>query len=100
MPIEYLELEREHISIIEKMWEKLNRIHYEVSEFFSDEYLNKKFVDRKNEILEKSKHGILKIFIAKDADTKNIIGYCVCSVCDGIGEIDSIFVEEPYSSQP
>ncbi len=96
MTIEYLELNREDIAIIEKMWEKLNRIHHEASKFFSDEYLNKKFIDRKNEILEKAKDGLLKIFIAKDTDTNNIFGYCVRSACNGLGEIDSIFVEEPY----
>ncbi len=59
-------------------------------------YNNKTFNDRKKELLEKAEDGILKIFIAIDMDTEKIIGYCVCSIRNNIGEIDSIFVEEIY----
>lgn len=96
MNIQYLEKNADDISMIEALWNKLNGLHSQLSPFFQDEYGNKKFADRKKELLEKAEEGILKIFIAMDADSGNLAGYCVCSVVDGTGEIDSIFVEEGY----
>ena len=96
MSIEYIEIKNEEIFIIKKLWKKLNKFHSNLSPFFSEEYLNKKFIDWKKELLEKTEKGILKILIAKDINTKNIVGYCICSINNNIGEIDSIFVEESY----
>jgi len=44
MSIEYIEINKEELSIIEKLWENLNQLHSDLSPFFSEEYLNKKFM--------------------------------------------------------
>jgi len=36
------------------------------------------------------------LVIAADSETGKNIGYCICSVFNDYGEIDSIFVEEQY----
>ena len=96
MNIGYFEKDANDISMIENLWNKLNSLHSGLSPFFPDEYRNKAFNERKNELLEKAGNGILKIFIAMNMDNGNMAGYCVCSINDSIGEIDSIFIEEEY----
>lgn len=96
MDIEYSEISRDEIFLIENLWIRLNRLHSEISPFFAEEYARKKFSDRKDELLKKGDAGILKIMIAKDKETRVIAGYCICSVIQETGEIDSIFVEETW----
>ena len=96
MDIEYSEISSDEISLIENLWIKLNRLHSETSPFFAEEYAQKNFSDRKDELLKKGEEGILKIMIAKDKETRVIAGYCICSVIQDRGEIDSIFVEEAW----
>ncbi len=96
MGIEYSEISRDEIFLIENLWINLNRFHSEISPFFAEEYAQKNFSDRKNELLKKAEEGILKILIAKDKETGVIAGYCICSVIQDRGEIDSIFVEEAW----
>ena len=91
MNIAYTETGISEFSRIEHLWIKLNNIHAASSPFFSDEYADKKFCERKDEFLEKSKSGVLKVFLAEDPCTQSVIGYCVCSVVQHVGEIDCDF---------
>ena len=55
------------------------------------------FDRRKKELLEKSGKGAMRIDIAKDANTRVIIGYCISTISEKKqGEIESIFIEEDY----
>jgi nicotinamidase-related amidase/GNAT superfamily N-acetyltransferase len=90
----YSEKDEKDLDLIGDLWVKLIRFHTELSPYFTEEYSNKSFFDRKKELLEKSENGILKIFIAEDK--RIIIGYCICTIKAGAGEIDSIFVEKEY----
>lgn len=94
MEVEYSEIEYDQLQLIKDLWEKLNNIHSEKSIYFVEEYSKKTFDKRREELFEKSENGILKIFIAKYRE--KIIGYCICSIVDNIGEIDSIFLDEGY----
>jgi ribosomal protein S18 acetylase RimI-like enzyme len=52
---------------------------------------------RKKQLQEKSYQGELRIDLARDAITKEFIGYCVTSVDQAKqGEIESIYVEKDY----
>ena len=94
MGIEYSDLEKEEIFLVEPLWVKLNRVHTETSPFFSGEYGRKTFASRREEWLKKCEEGTVKIMIAKDGES--LAGYCICSVIRGTGEIDSIFIEEAW----
>jgi diamine N-acetyltransferase len=96
MNIEFFEKDQKELQLIKNLWEKLNKIHADTSPFFSEEYASKSFVERAYELCEKARNGIMKILIARDSDADAIIGYCIYSIINGTGEIESIFVENAY----
>jgi ribosomal protein S18 acetylase RimI-like enzyme len=99
MDIIYLEVDEQEIDIIRPLWEKLRDYHQGLSLYFAGRYIEFTFQRRKEELLKKSRNGSLKIDIAKDNDTKWLIGYCVSSISDELeGEVDSIYIEEDYRS--
>ena len=95
--IEYLEKNRDDLDIIRPLWEKLNAHHITVSKYFKDSRTATTFDMRKKQLMEKSYQGTLRIDLARDAITKEYIGYCVTSVDqEKQGEIESIYVEKDY----
>ncbi len=99
MNISYLEVNEHEIDIIRPLWEKLKDHHLELSPNFAERYIEFTFDERKEELLNKSKKGFLKIDLVKDEDTEWLIGYCISSISDELmGEIDSIYLEEKYRS--
>jgi GNAT superfamily N-acetyltransferase len=55
------------------------------------------FEIRKQNLLEKSGGGALRIDLARDADTGTLIGYCISTIsAKKQGEIESIYVEPDY----
>jgi ribosomal protein S18 acetylase RimI-like enzyme len=77
-----------------ELWEELNQIHFEKSVDFKRHYKVFTFATRKESIVRHTENGKLLVVIASCNDLK--IGYCISSVVDGIGEIDSIFVKSDY----
>lgn len=99
MNIKYIKLNNSQIDVIKPLWQKLKVHHHELSTHFPQRYLQSKFEERKEEILEKSENGELKIDIVKDDEKNEYIGYCISSISeDNVGEIDSIFLDENYRS--
>ncbi len=99
MYVTYLEVNRHEIDIIKPLWEKLRDYHQGLSPNFAKRYIELTFQMRKEELLKKSKNGSLKIDIAKDRDTKWLVGYCISSISEELeGEVDSIYIEEDYRS--
>ncbi|UCD08473.1 MAG: GNAT family N-acetyltransferase [Dehalococcoidales bacterium] len=97
MNIEYSVTNEEGIDIVAPLWKKLNEHHGEISRHFGYDYPDRKWVNRKNELLHDADGGKIRIDLARDADNKEVVGYCISSVKrDGLGEIDSIFVESDY----
>jgi GNAT superfamily N-acetyltransferase len=82
---------------VRPLWEKLNQLHYSVSPYFRNRFLNNTWEDRKADLLQKC----LKLFLeyAIDEDTQHLVGYCISTIDKEkvtVGEIDSIYIEEPY----
>ena len=95
--IEFLEKNQNDLDIIRPLWERLNAHHITVSKYFKDSRAATTFDMRKKQLLEKSYQGALRIDLARDAVTKEFIGYCVTSVNqEKQGEIESIYVEKDY----
>ena len=95
--IEYLEKNQNDLDIIQPLWEKLHAHHLAVSKYFKDSRATITFETRKKMLIEKSFEGALRIDLARDAVTKEFIGYCVTSVNkEKEGEIESIYVEKDY----
>ncbi len=87
----YLELGADYIDMIRPLWEGLNEHHLVRSPNFRQHYEQMTFDTRKRDLLKKQQLRI--IVAAKEGHT---IGYCVCTIHEETGEIDSIFVEEEY----
>ena len=99
MSISYIELDNEHIDSIRSLWEKLRDHHKELSPYFPERYVELTFQERKEDLLEKSEKGILRIDAAYDEAAEQYIGYCISSISDEkIGEVDSIYLDKKYRS--
>lgn len=84
------------IELIKPLWEKLNLIHFEKSVYFKSKYEKFTFDRRMESIYKKAEKGIIKIDMLLNSDTGNYVGYCLSSIEDNLGEIESIFIESPY----
>lgn len=95
--VEFIEGNENLLDEVRILWEELIQDHRVKSRYFTSGYENRKFLDRKAGLLEKAKKAVLRIDLVKDSDTKQTIGYCICSVsCEKIGEIDSIYIVPGY----
>ncbi|MEP6936139.1 MAG: GNAT family N-acetyltransferase [Nitrospirota bacterium] len=81
------------IDAIRPLWEKLRAYHAPLL----DERPPFLFEPRKQQILGKAAAGELRIELVKIASCATEVAYCISTVsADGCGEVDSIFVEEPF----
>ncbi|OGN89086.1 MAG: hypothetical protein A2158_03275 [Chloroflexi bacterium RBG_13_46_14] len=97
MNIKYSVTDEEGIDIVASLWEKLNEHHGGISRHFSFDYPDRNWINRKNELLHDADGGQLRIDLARDTDNGVLVGYCISSIKrDGLGEIDSIFIESDY----
>ncbi len=74
------------------MWSKLTRDASRHSTHFSRYFREKSWEERKGELLNKASRGPLRIDIATHSGQE--LGFCISSVIDGAGEVESLFVEE------
>jgi len=79
---------------IKELWEKLKTIHQDKSPYFENYFKEFTFQKRKEQLNSYARKGELFLIIAKIYEEK--IGYCIASVKENIGEIDSIYVKEKY----
>lgn len=79
---------------VKELWEELNQFHCNKSVNFKKDYTTFTFATRKESIVRHIENGKLLVVIAYCNNLK--IGYCISSVVDEIGEIDSIFVKSDY----
>ncbi|MDR2612923.1 MAG: GNAT family N-acetyltransferase [Deltaproteobacteria bacterium] len=82
------------IGDIEELWIRLNQIHFQNSPDFKHRYKDFTFQKRKQSLLSCASKGKLSITVAYDGSEK--VGYCVSSIADNIGDIDSIYVKPGY----
>jgi len=84
------------IELMKPLWEQLNSMHYDKSVYFKKKYEKFTFEKRMESINEKAQKGILKLDMLLDRDNGNYIGYCLSSIEDNLGEIESIYIENQY----
>lgn len=88
------------IEIIRPLWEHLNEHHCVRAGFFRDYYTKISFDDRKDFFRRRAASGALRLDLALEAGTGDrCVAYCVTSLSKELeGEIESIFVEQPFRS--
>jgi len=94
MNVHYVIGNEELLDAIQFLWEELNKMHLEKSVHFKDFYSKNTFEIRKEALLKAAQKGQILIVLAYDEDF--LIGYCVASLVDEVGEIDSLFVSASY----
>ncbi|MBN1698877.1 MAG: GNAT family N-acetyltransferase [Spirochaetales bacterium] len=84
----------DEIKRIEPLWKELNRLHAGESVYFGGYFRTRTFRDR-CEAFYKRKPSELRIEIVSAGGED--VGYCVATASeDGAGEIDSLFLKEPW----
>lgn len=97
MIIQYDVTGEEGLVLISPLWEKLTEHQGKLSPYFRDYFTQRSFIERRAEILEKSKFGSLRVDLAKDSDNGQIVGYLVSTITkDKQGHIESIYIEPQY----
>jgi len=88
--MEYIDIAYNDICLIKDLWEK-NRIYHETSsEYFGHAYRDICFEDRM-EKFQSFDDAMLKITICKE--NKSVIGYCISTITETVGELVSIHVD-------
>jgi ribosomal protein S18 acetylase RimI-like enzyme len=83
---------------IQSLWQKLNQHHAAVSPHFPADFQAKTFASRKQALLEKYANGVMRVDIA--IFQAKSIGYLVSAIrADGVGEIESIYVDDGFRGQ-
>jgi ribosomal protein S18 acetylase RimI-like enzyme len=96
--IEYTEADRQDLETIRGLWQELIAHHQALApDYFASHYARMTFDLRKKDLLEKSGKGALRIDLARERATGELVGYCVSTISEhGQGEIDSIYVVQDY----
>jgi len=96
----YTEVGVDGIDAVRALWEKLNVHHAGMSPHFGGQLKLRTFEARKQQLLAKADAGRLWIELVASASDEVKVAYCICTVsADGVGEIDSIFVEQHLRGQ-
>jgi len=97
MAIEYTETNADSVDLTNNLWRKLIEHHAAKSRYFSAQIAKRTSEQRNKELLTRFEKGNIRIDLARDTDTHELVGYCISTIsADSEGEVQSIFVEEDY----
>jgi ribosomal protein S18 acetylase RimI-like enzyme len=88
---EIFDISFDKIGVIKNLWEKNRQYHEVSSEYFSETYRSMCF-DERIKVFGEFDKDMLKITVAKDND--EYIGYCISTIVEGKGELESLHVDE------
>lgn len=91
--MEIKEINKSEIHIIKGLWEKLNKIHLHDSIHFKDHFETFTFEKRCKKLISKDSNNI-KIDVLFNEQLP--VGYCISTIDDETGEIESLYVEEQF----
>ena len=95
-PPVYADISLQDIIQIQPLWEKLNTLHYQDSIYFKDHYANFTF-EKRVELIHRMPAEQVKITLVMQNGAA--LGYCLSTVADGSGEVDSLYVDEALRGQ-
>lgn len=99
MSIELIERDIEELCSIEPLWRQLNEIHKAKSVNFGRVYEYYTFEKRMEGLIAGFPKGKQLLNILINTETNEDIGYCLSTIEDGAGEIESIFIKPEYRRQ-
>ena len=83
-----VELNKNDLPQIRPLWEELNKLHGKYSTHFQKHFRSFTFDDRLKQIEKKESFSV---FVAEESS--KCVGYCIVSVENQVGEIDSIYID-------
>jgi ribosomal protein S18 acetylase RimI-like enzyme len=86
----------ERLDAVGPLWEQLNEHHRQRAGVFAAEYAARSYRERRAGLLAKARTAQLVIDLARDPAMGACVGYCISTVRDSVGEVDSIFVTAAY----
>ena len=92
--MEITKIENKSIHQVKTLWEKLNQHHWRNSNNFKEHFKSFNFEDR---IKEFETRDAVAVFAAKE--DSEFIGYCIASLKDQTGEIDSIYISPVHRNE-
>ena len=90
------EIPKKEIALIRELWEQLNKLHEKDSTYFKDHFKNFTF-EKRCEAFADVPDENFKILIARE--NSKIVGYCISSVKNFTGEIESIMIDNKYQKK-
>jgi ribosomal protein S18 acetylase RimI-like enzyme len=78
---------------IEPLWSQLRQHHADLSTIWRSSLLDSSFDKRRAQLLAKVTEGLLVVLASSDGVA---IGYCVSSIEQGVGQVNSIYVTDTY----
>jgi ribosomal protein S18 acetylase RimI-like enzyme len=88
------------IDRVRSLWEKLRAHHADLSPRFGEELRVRTFDTRKQQLLAKADAQSICVDLVFEGPADTAVAYCITTVsCEGIAEIDSIYVEEHLRGQ-
>ncbi len=97
MDIEYVEGNQTLLDWIKPLWTRLNTYHRNKSHHFVAYYSRLTFTQRKAVLIAKALNGMMRVDLVKLKETDQYFAYSVTTIsADHEGEIESIYVDEPY----
>lgn len=94
--IQIIDISYEEIEAIRDLWEKNRQYHEKSSEYFKDLYRSINF-DQRTEAFSRLNEDTIKITVAKNEN--EYIGYCISTIIDNKGEVESVHVDETKRGQ-
>jgi len=91
--LEIFDISYSDIEVIRELWEKNRQYHEKSSEFFKDTYRAINF-DSRIKAFSVFNEDNMKITVAK-LDSEHI-GYCISTITNGKGEVESLHVDEAH----
>ena len=89
--IELFDISYDEVEVIKGLWEKNRQYHENSSEYFKESYRTMRF-DQRIKAFNVFDKETMKITVAKS--NEKYIGYCISTIIDGKGEIESLHVDE------
>ncbi|MCC2339163.1 GNAT family N-acetyltransferase [Bacillus tropicus] len=84
------------IEIIREPLNKLHEYHNNKSKHFSDDYPRMTFEERIENYKQNSNYGEYRIELLVEAETDDILGFCIAYSKSVSGKIEVLFVDEKY----
>lgn len=91
MSYEIIRLDKKNLKRVESLWKKLNELHLQESPYFKEHYESFSFSERSKKLLSVPDDDLLIEIIRND---QKVCGYCISSIINKTGEIESLFILE------